>query len=171
MKCDDEWIEKKFPKVLHFIMSLKPCRQENLVAFYDQLLTRGVWHADEMSLRNAQEIDMFRSSQLSERTRFWADTDTYAELSSEYHLGNNPFRMLINEVGFEPGLDLVFGSDGMPHGAEAALNAALFPPLASQVLTLDEFVAGYCLPDEHQGYIDVGIDEAHNSISVKVIPS
>jgi hypothetical protein len=49
------------------------------------------------------------------------------------------------------------------------LNAALFPPLASQVLTLDEFVAGYCLPDEHQGYINVDIDEAHESISVKVV--
>lgn len=71
---------------------------------------------------------------------------------------DQPFRMLLDRVGFRPGIDLFLGSDGMPHGVEAALQAALFPPLASQRLTLDEFVAGYCLPDLTHGWIDVEID-------------
>jgi predicted amidohydrolase YtcJ len=297
---DSEWIEKNFPKVLHFIMGLKPCRRENAAEFFDLLLRQGVWHADEMSLQSAREIDLFTGSQLMQRTRFWADMDTFAGLSTEYRrsvhgikfyadgalgaktaklqkpyltgetgilvytdedlfgqllqvtqikkavavhaigdatidqvirvieavkkesaffpetrmehcqfisrpaaekakslgiilsmqpnfsiesdlyqdrlsdeywLGNNPFRMLIDEVGFQPGNDLVFGSDGMPHGAEAALHASLFPPLAGQTLTLDEFVAGYCLPDEQQGYIDVCIDKADKTISLEVVPA
>ena len=297
---DGEWIEKNFPKVLHFIMGLKPCRRENAAEFYDLLLSQGVWHADEMSLQSAKEIDLFTNSQLMQRTRFWADMDTFAGLSTEYRrsvhgikfytdgalgaktaklqkpyltgetgilvytdedlfsqlmqvtqiekavavhaigdaaidqvirvleavkqessfspetrmehcqfisrpaaekakslgiilsmqpnfsiesdlyqdrlsdeycLGNNPFRMLIDEVGFQPGNDLVFGSDGMPHGAEAALNSALFPPLAGQTLTLSEFVAGYCLPDERQGCIGVRIDDTNKTISLEVVPA
>ncbi|MCF7791931.1 MAG: amidohydrolase family protein [Victivallales bacterium] len=61
---------------------------------------------------------------------------------------NNSFRMLIDEVGYIPGEDLLFGSDGMPHGAEAALENALFPIYQNQKLKLTEFVKGYCTDAE-----------------------
>ncbi len=90
---------------------------------------------------------------------FSADSSTYRDrLPAGLDAANNPFRMLMDRAGFCPGVDLFLGSDGMPHGVEAALQAALFPPLASQRLTLDEFVAGYCLPDLTHGWIDVEID-------------
>ena len=56
--------------------------------------------------------------------------------------------MLIDEAGFVPGENLIFGSDGMPHGVETALQSALFPPEEGQKLTLEEFIQGYTLPDE-----------------------
>ena len=71
---------------------------------------------------------------------------------------NNPLRMLIDEIGFIPGMDLVFGSDGMPHGFREGLRQALFPPHPQQRLTLEEFVGGYCLEDMSAGWIDLSID-------------
>ena len=74
--------------------------------------------------------------------------------------------MLIDEVGFVPGEDLVFGSDGMPHGAEYALQMALFPPMPSQKLALDEFVAGYAHTDLTAGWIEVEIDEPSRAVKI-----
>ena len=81
---------------------------------------------------------------------------------------NNPFRMLIDKAGFVPGEDLVFGSDGMPHGAAPALRAALFPPCPGQRLTPEEFRAGYCLPDLAAGWLDLTVDEARRKLSVRI---
>jgi hypothetical protein len=81
---------------------------------------------------------------------------------------NNPFRMLIDEAGFVPGKDLLFGSDGMPHGARYALESALFPPFPGQRLSLPEFVAGYCMPDLENGFIDVAIDYENREIITEV---
>lgn len=53
--------------------------------------------------------------------------------------------LISDEAGFIPGKDLIFGSDGMPHGAYTALKSAFFPPVENQKLSLDEFVAGYCM--------------------------
>ena len=67
-------------------------------------------------------------------------------------------RMLIDEVGFEPGKDLIFGSDGMPHGAEQALRAAFFPPFPSQRLIYEEFVAAYRGPLSDTGHMEISVD-------------
>jgi predicted amidohydrolase YtcJ len=100
---------------------------------------------------------------------FSSDSVCYADrLPARYLRANNPFRMLLDEAGFVPGADLVFGSDGMPHGAAAALREALFPPFPGQRLTLEEFRAGYCLPDFGPGRLDVEIDEARKKVSVRV---
>ncbi|HEW97994.1 MAG: hypothetical protein DRR16_31690 [Candidatus Parabeggiatoa sp. nov. 3] len=97
---------------------------------------------------------------LSMQPNFSREVVQYEDrLSEEYLKQHNPFRMLIDEIGFVPGEDLVFGSDGMPYGVQNAYKSALFPPLPSQVLSLDEFVQGYCLPDKSEGYIDIGSDE------------
>jgi hypothetical protein len=76
--------------------------------------------------------------------------------------------MLIDEIGFVPGEDLILGSDGMPHGVQYALESALFPPYKGQRLTLDEFVAGYCLPDETYGHIEVRVDEEESKVATQV---
>ncbi len=100
---------------------------------------------------------------------FSGDSVCYADrLPAAYLPLNNPFRMLIDEAGFVPGADLVFGSDGMPHGAEEALRSALFPPYPGQRLTLGEFTAGYCLPDLSAGHIDAEIDAAAREVRVSV---
>jgi predicted amidohydrolase YtcJ len=100
---------------------------------------------------------------------FSGDSACYADrLPPALLRRNNPFRMLIDKAGFVPGEDLVFGSDGMPHGAAPALQAALFPPCPGQRLTLEEFRAGYCLPNLEAGWLDLRVDEAQRKISVKV---
>jgi predicted amidohydrolase YtcJ len=83
---------------------------------------------------------------------------------------NNPFRLLIDTVGYVPGVDLFFGSDGMPHGVHEGLRQALFPDprFPGQRLTPDEFRAGYCLPDEQQGTIEVTTDETARTVTCRV---
>jgi len=293
-----EWGEKNISTVLNFFMELKPYKFDKLKTFYADLLSRGVWYAEEMSLKDDIEIDGFRKGELLNRTRFWADFDTFKKLSinsrrhvygiklfsdgalgaktaklgepyltgeegvlifsdtelhqqieaaanlnkpvaihaigdraidqvvrilgevkrnrgfiqetrlehcqfisrrnaerakslgiilsmqpnfnldslcyrdrlsADYCARNNPFRMLIDEIGYTPGQDLIFGSDGMPHGAKSALEASLFPPLPGQALRLDEFIAGYCMPDTAQGYINLVIDEKEQSVQIDVI--
>jgi predicted amidohydrolase YtcJ len=106
---------------------------------------------------------------LSMQPNFSLESDFYRDRLPEQFLAmNNPFRMLIDEAGFVPGKDLLFGSDGMPHGASYALQSALFPPLPGQRLSLPEFVAGYCMPDLENGFIDVAIDYENREIITEV---
>ncbi len=84
---------------------------------------------------------------LSMQPNFSDDSVMYADrLPYGFTEINNPFRMLIDDAGFMPGEDLLFGSDGMPHGMMSALQCSLFPPYAGQMLTLPEFKKGYCIP-------------------------
>ena len=80
---------------------------------------------------------------LSMQPNFSADSVDYGDRLCSRHLGeNNPFRMLIDRLGFHPGVDLLFGSDGMPHGCAEALRCALFPPFEGQRLSEEEYAAG-----------------------------
>ena len=291
---DREWIERNAAMIMEFVMGIRPCNAGRMSSFYAKLTERGVWYAEEMTLWDSNEIELFDSSLLSERSRFWTTMGTFMEMEdeaiarvhgiklfgdgalgartaklSQCYLGgeegfliyddekllrqliwaaeagkavsihaigdlaieqavnavarleksppetriehcqfispqaaarakslgiilsmqpnfslesnfyrdrlpeqylpkNNPFRMLIDEAGFVPGKDLLFGSDGMPHGAQYALESALFPPFPGQRLTLDEFVAGYCMPDLENGFIDVAIDHEERSVTTEV---
>ena len=81
---------------------------------------------------------------LSMQPNFNSDSEVYADrLPSAMLDANNPFRMLIDKVGFEPGDDLIFGSDGMPHGVEHGLKEVTSPPRENQKLTVEEFRRGY----------------------------
>lgn len=81
---------------------------------------------------------------LSVQPNFNFDSRDYADrLCRRHREENDPFRMLIDRAGFVPGEDLLFGSDGMPHGPECAFGQALFPPYASQALSAEELIAGY----------------------------
>ena len=81
---------------------------------------------------------------LSMQPNFNSDSVDYADrLPRRLLAANNPFRMLIDKAGFMPGRDLIFGSDGMPHGAEYALAWSLFPACDGQKLSVEEFIAGY----------------------------
>jgi predicted amidohydrolase YtcJ len=116
----------------------------------------------------AKEIELV----LSMQPNFSSDSIGYRDrLPGDLCDRNNPFRMLIDEVGFVPGEDLILGSDGMPHGAEYALQMSLFPPLPSQKLRLEEFVAGYCMPDQDVGYLELEIDRDSRNVSVETVVS
>jgi predicted amidohydrolase YtcJ len=81
---------------------------------------------------------------LSMQPNFNSDSRDYADrLIPRHRAENNPFRMLIDEVGFAPGKDLLLGSDGMPHGPEEALRCCLFPDFEGQALAPEELAAGY----------------------------
>jgi predicted amidohydrolase YtcJ len=109
---------------------------------------------------------------LSMQPNFNSDSIHYADrLPALFLQHNNPFRMLIDEAGYIPGVDLLFGSDGMPHGVQYALQQVLFPAFAQQALTLEEFQQGYCLPSMVQGYVDVQVDELRQSVAVTVHPA
>ncbi|MGO8692366.1 MAG: amidohydrolase family protein [Rectinemataceae bacterium] len=80
---------------------------------------------------------------LSIQPNFSTDSDLYADrLCQRHRAENNPIRMLVDRLGFRPGVDLVFGSDGMPHGSLEALRCCLFPPNEGQRLGLEEYLAG-----------------------------
>lgn len=101
---------------------------------------------------------------------FSDDSVHYADrLPDGYSERNNPFRMLIDRVGYVPGVDLLFGSDGMPHGVREGLRQSLFSPHAGQVLSVAEFVAGYCLPDDAAGHIEVRVDRENRLVTHRVV--
>lgn len=107
---------------------------------------------------------------LSMQPNFSLDSICYRDrLPEEYIRRNNPFRMLLDEVGYIAGNDLILGSDGMPHGVRTALESALFPPHPGQKLTLDEFIAGYCMPDFRNGYIDISVDSMAGKVETEVV--
>ena len=97
---------------------------------------------------------------LSMQPNFNSDSADYADrLDPAALAANNPFRMLLDEAGFRCGEDLIFGSDGMPHGVEFALQWTLFPAYPGQRLTVEELTAGYGLPPEGQGRSTLVVDE------------
>jgi predicted amidohydrolase YtcJ len=107
---------------------------------------------------------------LSMQPNFNLDSLCYRDrLSEEYCRRNNPFRMLLDEVGYVAGKDLILGSDGMPHGVHCALESSLFPPFSGQRLTLDEFMAGYCMPDYRNGHIDIVVDYDSRKVKAEVV--
>jgi predicted amidohydrolase YtcJ len=117
---------------------------------------------DESTAREAREMGIVISMQ----PNFSTDSTIYSDrLHPMYLERNNPLRMLIDRVGYIPGEDLLFGSDGMPQGVEEALRSSLFPPFPGQRLTLDEFIAGYCMPDTSTGQIELEIENK----TVKII--
>jgi len=123
-------------------------------------------HCQFMTRRNAERAKEL-GTLLSMQPNFSVDSVIYRDrLNQEQQQNNNPFRMLIDEAGFEPGKDLILGSDGMPHGARFALQSSLFPPQPGQVLTLDEFVAGYGMPDLEFGSIEIEIDDTNLRVSL-----
>jgi predicted amidohydrolase YtcJ len=133
---------------------------------------------DEIRIEHAEFIDRSTARQAKElgiklcmQPNFSSDSRVYEDrLSREMRARINPFRMLIDEVSYVPGEDLLFGSDGMPHGAEFALQEALFPLFDSQRITLEEFVAAYTLGDNFErGFIEVDIDAQQRRVKVKEI--
>ncbi|MCH2183256.1 MAG: amidohydrolase family protein [Mariniblastus sp.] len=105
----------------------------------------------QVRLEHGQFIDLQQAQRakqlgivLSMQPNFNADSVHYQDrLPNGYAQRNNPFRMLIDQAGFQPGIDLILGSDGMPHGATFALEQSLYPPYENQRLTLEEFQAAY----------------------------
>lgn len=122
--------------------------------------------APEIRIEHAQMIDrdLARRTRelgvkLSMQPNFSIDSVCYEDrMDSQYCEMNNPFRMLIDEIGFVPGVDLIFGSDGMPHGIDDAIRQSLFPSEPNQKLSIDEFVAGYCMESDAYGSIELIID-------------
>lgn len=139
----------------------------------ESLATRGqefpsvrLEHCQFITRRNAGRAREMRIT-LSMQPNFSLDSLAYRDrLGHELVERNNPFRMLIDEAGFIPGKDLILGSDGMPHGVEWALNSALFPPQPEQRLSLEEFAAGYCLPDLERGWVELEIDEPRQRVRI-----
>lgn len=146
---------------------------EQVVSAVERLSARPGWSRHLIRIEHAQ----FMSEAVGRRAKdlgihlcmqpnFSDDSVAYADrLPTEYPERNNPFRMLIDRVGYVPGDDLYFGSDGMPHGVQEALRQSLFPDgHGGQTLTLDEFIAGYCEPSADT--IDVEIDEARRRVRI-----
>ena len=120
----------------------------------------------EKQAKRARDLNLT----LSMQPNFNMDTIDYADrLTKAYCERNDPFRMLIDKAGFKPGKDLVLGSDGMPTGVFGSLQASLFPPAPGQRLTLDEYVAGYCVDDFERGHIEVEIDNSREKVDIKVV--
>jgi predicted amidohydrolase YtcJ len=94
----------------------------------------------EAQARRARDLGLT----LCMQPNFSVESRDYADRLSESHLTSlNPFRMLIDRAGFQPGKDLLFGSDGMPHGPVAAWQWGLFPAHEGQKLSSEELSLGY----------------------------
>ena len=124
-------------------------------SFRDSFPTIRMEHAQLISVEQAKRAKSLGIT-LSMQPNFNGDSQSYRDrLPKSLVEANNPFRTLIDHVGFVPGDDLIFGSDGMPHGAQYAVDQCLSPPLESQRLSLDELVSGYCLRTEPEYEVEV----------------
>jgi hypothetical protein len=130
------------------------------------------WHSGRVSF-TAQELDELPPALLVKHSlhglalttsgrRMLRDRDP--ELVERWREANNPFRMLIDRCGFRPGEDLVFGSDGMPHGIEFALQWSLFPRYEAQRMEVDEVLAGYGTAPGVAGSSALDIDGARRQV-------
>ena len=72
--------------------------------------------------------------------------------------------MLIDRVGFKPGVDLIFGSDGMPHGIEYAAQWGLFPTEPGQQLEVEELLAGYGASLDDRGPVALDVNATGRSV-------
>lgn len=107
---------------------------------------------------------------LSMQPNFSSDSVDYADrLDDAYLAANNPFRMLIDRAGFRPGRDLIFGSDGMPHGISFPARVSLFPAAPGQRLSLEELVAGYGPARDASGTVELEIDEGRREVRVVAV--
>lgn len=148
---------------------------EQLIAVLEKL-----WEADrpqQIRVEHCQFISlpMARRAKalgiiLSMQPNFSEDSIQYLDrLPRGYAEMNNPFRMLIDKAGFVPGKDLFFGSDGPPHGVDYSLKSGLFPPLASQVMKLEEIVAGYCMTGFEHGFNEITIDYEKKKVETRTV--
>lgn len=107
---------------------------------------------------------------LSMQPNFSSDSVDYADrLDASYLAANNPFRMLIDRAGFRPGQDLIFGSDGMPHGIAYPARVSLFPAAPGQRLSLEELIAGYGPARGASGTVVLEIDESRREVCVAAV--
>jgi predicted amidohydrolase YtcJ len=118
---------------------------------------------DSKQARKARELGLT----LSMQPNFSSDSRDYADrLASGALAANNPFRMLIDELGFAPGKDLIFGSDGMPQGIAYPAREALFPSYPGQGLSLEELVDGYGPSRGIEGSVWLEIDEGRRTVRI-----
>jgi predicted amidohydrolase YtcJ len=126
-----------------------------------------VTSAKTIRIEHAQMIDLETALHckslgvtLSMQPNFNNDSIHYRDRLNEHFCRmNNPFRMLIDDAGFIPGEDLIFGSDGMPHGIESAAGQCFLTGLDSQRISVEEFTAAYCLNDNSMGTIELTVDD------------
>ena len=126
-------------------------------------------HCQFISLDQAQRARALNIT-LSMQPNFSEDSLQYQDrLDTLYCQANNPFRMLIDQAGFIPGTNLLLGTDAPPHSAAYALQTSLFPPLSSQVLTLEEVKKGYCIDTLAPGYVEAHVDEKVRTVTTRVV--
>ncbi len=149
---------------------------EQTVSTLKQLTPR-LSRAPEIRIEHAQLITEEQANaaidlgiKLCMQPNFSSDSSNYADrLDRDYCTGNNPFRMLIDKVGYTPGENLLLGSDGMPHGIQSAAHHSFFPKIPSQQISIPEFVAAYCLDHLSPGFINLKIDESKKTIKYEVL--
>ena len=135
------------------IHAIGPLAIEQILNAIERLTQR----SHKIRLEHCQFIDKTQALRakglnliLSMQPNFNRDSFTYKTwLGLEWAIKNNPFRMLIDEVGFQPGKDLIFGSDNLPLGLAPALETALFGELEEQRLSLEELLKGYRADSGH----------------------
>lgn len=134
------------------VHALGPLASEQILNVLERLPKR-----PKIRLEHCQFIDKTQALRakelgiiLSMQPNFNQDSLIYKDwLGSLWSVRNNPFRMLIDEVGFRPGHDLLFGSDNLPLGLAPTLESALFSEIEGQRLCLEELLKGYRADDRY----------------------
>ena len=120
---------------------------------------------DEAQARRAKELGVT----LCMQPNFSVESRDYADRLPASHLRYlNPFRMLIDRAGFRPGRDLLFGSDGMPHGAQVAWQWGLFPLQEGQRLSSEELSQGYGPAAPGERTFRLFVDEERRLVDLRI---
>ena len=157
-KTVEESLERKNALAVHAIGDVAI---KQIVSVFEKVAR--VRSANQIRIEHAQLIDLETAQRckslgiiLSMQPNFSNDSIHYADrISKPFCQMNNPFRMLIDQAGFVPGQDLIFGSDGMPHGVQSAAEQCFQNGLESQRVSPGEFSAAYGCSNHSLGHIEL----------------
>lgn len=77
---DTDWVERNLHKILKFIVGACAIRAEDIAGLYQRLAEEGVWFAEDKLLPGENVIRLYRDAGCFDRTRLWADMDSFAAM-------------------------------------------------------------------------------------------
>jgi len=84
---DTDWVERNLHQILKFIAGASAITARDIAGYYQSLAKEGVWYAEDMLLPGDPVIGLYKEAGCYERTRLWADMDSFEAMPPEHRQG------------------------------------------------------------------------------------
>lgn len=109
---DTDWVERNLHQILKFIAGASGIEAGDIEGFYRDLALEGAWYAEDKLLPGEKIIGMYKAANCLDRTRLWADMDSFEAMSPESREAVSGIKLFLD-------------------GAVGARTAALYAPYLS----------------------------------------